>query len=151
MKRIQDRLSLLIPFAFLASIDGGVTLFFQQNGYWTDHSKYLESNPFFEYFLLIGPMAFVGILVVWIMVLSGIILWTPRLLALGIGTGFIYGHSVGALGWLRHFCFKAHWNNIPYHMFIAFLLILAISDQTERLLKERSSQRAAAADAKTRR
>lgn len=135
MKRIRDRLSLLIPFALLAALDGGVTLCFQPEAYWTDHSRYLEGNPFFGQFLLIGPMAFVGIILLWIVVLSGIILVTPRLLALGIGTGFIYGHSVGALGWLRHSWFTAHWHNIPYYMLIAFLLIWAIGDQIERHLK----------------
>ena len=136
MKRIRDRLSLIIPFALLALLDGGVTLFFQPSSYWADHSAFVESNPLFAHMLSISPWLFLGAIITWILSLSIVITVTPRLLGLGFGTGLIYGHSVGALGWLRHFVFKTYWNNMIYYMFIAFLLIWAISDQIERRIKK---------------
>jgi hypothetical protein len=144
MNRIKARLSLLVPFGILLGVDAGLTLFFQPAEYWHNHSVLREGNPLFAKMLASGPFAYLGAVGLHWLFWSGLMVFLPRLIALGCGTALIYGHSVGALGWLRAFVFRAHWNNYLYYAVITYLLIWAISEQILPRIKSTRSQPGAA-------
>jgi len=110
---------LLVPPILLCTLDAGFTLYGQSPNYWAgNYADVNELSPSFAHALSIHPLAFVGLILLWIVLFSATILLLPELLALTISVAIVIGHVAGAGGWLLY-----HFEN--YQACIALVLVSA--------------------------
>jgi len=92
---------LLLPPIAMCLLDNGITLYGQSNAYWNgNYADVNELSPSFAHFLSIHPLAFLGAVLLWIVIFSTLILLLPEKLALMLMVAIVIAHMAGAASWL---------------------------------------------------
>lgn len=114
----------LLPI-LLTALDYGMTLAGQPNEYWAgDYSQARELDPILHTLLVCHPLAFIAVNVALTLVLIGLILLTPRIMAviLSIMTSLI--HWAGASTW---FFSLGYPNGLEMCWGVALLMIIGLA------------------------
>jgi hypothetical protein len=94
---------LLLPPVALCALDFGLTLYGQPDAYWQgDLNAVSELSPSFAGFLSMHPLAFVGAVLLWIVIFSTLIVLLPERVALTLVIAIVLGHMTGAASWLAY-------------------------------------------------
>ena len=98
---MRKKFWLCIPFAVLAAIDFGLTLNGQSQAYWQgNHNAVNEIFPLFAWGLRHGPIAFLLVCLLWVLVLSALIVVVPDIASQILSLALVIGHTWGAMTWL---------------------------------------------------
>jgi hypothetical protein len=125
---MRKKLWLCVPFAVLAAIDFGLTLRGQSPAYWQgNHNAVNEIFPLFAWGLRYGPIPFLFIGLLWVLVFSALIMVLPDIASQILSLALVIGHTWGAMTWL------AYRLMVEYHLCILLFVLSAtifISAQT---------------------
>jgi hypothetical protein len=107
---MRKKLWLCVPFAALAAIDFGLTLGGQSLTYWQgDRSAVNEIFPLLAWGLRCGPVPFLFVCLLWVLVFSTLIVVLPDIASQVISLALVIGHTWGAMTWLAYrFLFEYH-------------------------------------------
>ena len=118
---MRKKLWLCVPFAVLAAIDFGLTLSGQSPAYWQgDHSKVNEIFPLMAWGLRCGPLTFLFICLLWVLVFSALIVVLPDIASQVLSLALVIGHTWGAMGWLVYRL------RVEYHLCALLFLLSAV-------------------------
>ena len=82
-------------------MDAGLTLCGQSELYWNgQQSDVNELFPLFEMALYHGPLAFIKLYSIWLIVFSIGIIFLPEFLAKVLSLALVNGHTFGAISWI---------------------------------------------------
>lgn len=92
-----------MPFAVLAVIDFSLTLRGQSPAYWQgNHNMVNEILPLFAWGLRHGPIVFLLVCLLWVLVLSALIVVVPDIVSQVLSLALVIGHTWGAMTWLAY-------------------------------------------------
>ena len=104
-------LGLCVPPLLFGAADGTMTLLGQSADYWAGYYGAVnEASPTFNHLLQIHPLAFVGGILVWAVMVVALIMLLPDTPALITSIAVTFGHTVGTATWLLwrfHFGYQA--------------------------------------------
>ena len=97
----RARLWLCLPPLLLLLIDAALTLYGQPDGYWQgDFLLRREMNPVFDRLLSWRPAAFLGGCAAWGILITLVVVFSPRRVAFLAALACSLGHTCGAASWL---------------------------------------------------
>jgi hypothetical protein len=100
---MRKKLWLCMPFAALAVIDFSLTLHGQSPTYWQgNHNAVNEIFSLFAWGLRCGPVTFLFICALWVIVFSIFIMVLPDIASQALSLALVIGHTWGAMTWLAH-------------------------------------------------
>jgi len=118
---MRKKLWLCMPFAVLAAIDFGLTLHGQSLAYWQgDHNAVNEMLPLFAWGLRHGPILFLFVCLLWILVFSALIVVLPDIVSQVLSLALVIGHTWGAMSWLVYRL------RVEYHLCILLVVLSAV-------------------------
>jgi hypothetical protein len=118
---MRKKLWLCMPFAVLAAVDFGLTLSGQSPAYWQgEHSEVNEIFPLFALGLRCGPLTFLFICLLWVLVFSTLIVVFPDIASQVLSLALVIGHTWGAMSWL------VYRFRVEYHLCVLLFLLPAV-------------------------
>ena len=95
------RVWFFLPLVVLFALDVALTLHGQPDSYWAgDRATACEANPIAHQLLIIDPRLFVGLALVWTVMLGAVIVgWTHRL-SVVLAMVVAISHALGGASWL---------------------------------------------------
>lgn len=119
---MRKKLWLCVPFAVLWAMDLGLTLAGQSPAYW--QGNYSAVNEWFPPFALVmrhGPVLFLFMSPLWVLVFSALIVVLPDIASQVLSLALVIGHTWGAMTWLAF----RFWFN-PLLCMLLFVLSAAV-------------------------
>jgi hypothetical protein len=101
------------------AVDFALTLTGQPPDYWQQVAAHDEGNPFFEWFLVRGPVFFTLTSLGYMALVGAVVTWLPRRAGMVAALAFTFGHFFGASTWLEQ------GNGLGVSSVIAFGIALA--------------------------
>jgi hypothetical protein len=118
---MRKKIWLCVPFVVLAAIDFGLTLRGQSPAYWQgDRSAVNEIFPLFAWGLWHGPVPFLFVCLLWVLVLSALIVVLPDIVSQVLSLALVIGHTWGAMTWL------AYRLRVEYYLCILLFILSAV-------------------------
>lgn len=111
--------SLIFSFCLPALVDMIVTLAGQPRAYWSDFTKVSEGSPGGIALLTIHPLAFIGVFIIYLAIVTVIFRRWSNALTYIAGIAFFVGHAWGSSSWIPLFLGAYNW----YAMIAYFILI----------------------------
>jgi len=119
---IRKKLWLCAPFAALAAIDFGLTLGGQSPTYWQgNYSAVNEWFPPLAWVLRQGPVPFLFVVLLLVLVFSTLIVVLPDIASQVLSLALVIGHTWGAMTWLAY---RFRFN--PFLCMLLFVLSAAV-------------------------
>jgi hypothetical protein len=118
---MRKKLWLCMPFAVLAAIDFGLTLNGQSPAYWQgERSTVNEIFPLLAWGLRNGPLTFLFICLLWVLVFSALIVVLPDIASQALSLALVIGHTWGAMNWLVYML------RVEYYLCMLLVVLSAV-------------------------
>ena len=118
----SNRIWIMIPAMALALADAGITLVFQSSDYWNQGFHLaVENNPLGRALMVLHPAVFLVGIVVWILIVTGLVLWLPHPWEHIVALTVILGHTWGVSIWLYQNASSAYWFRMSLFLVIALV------------------------------
>ena len=118
----SNRIWITIPAVGLALADAGVTLIFQPGDYWNQGFHLaVENNPMGRALMVQHPALFLVGIAIWILIVTGLVLWIPHPWEQIVALTVILGHTWGVSIWLYQNASSAYWFRMSLFLVIALV------------------------------